>query len=66
MDIKEVLKMQKFVLILANNVLIATRQEYKFLKKSGVNMDSIDKVLFITPKQAEELECTTLLLNKIR
>jgi len=46
---------------MANNVLIATRQEYKFLKKSGVNMDSIDKVLFITPKQAEELEYS---LNK--
>lgn len=37
-----------------NKVLVATKQEYALLRKSGVDMSDIDRVVFITPKQAEE------------
>lgn len=39
-----------------NNVLIATRGEYKMLVKAGMDLSKIDKVIFITPKQAQKIE----------
>ena len=39
-----------------NNVLVATRDEYKMLVNAGVDLSQIDKVLFITPKQAKMLK----------
>ena len=39
-----------------NNVLFATRSEYKMLVKAGVDLSKIDKVIFITPKQAQKLK----------
>lgn len=37
------------------NVLVATREGYMALKKSGVDISYIDDVQFITEKQEREL-----------
>lgn len=44
---------------MARNVLVATREGYKALKKAGVDISNIDDVQFITEKQEKELVWNT-------